>query len=120
MATHTIERGMTMGFSAKTEEQAEARAAGRCEDCGGQLKPGKYQFDHIKPRGLGGDNSLENCRVRCTACHLTKTMEQDLPPMRKADAKRKAAKDVLRSNESIGPNALMRRGFVPATEVKHD
>lgn len=107
-------------FSAKVEEQAEARAAGRCEDCQGQLKPGKYQFDHIKPRGFGGDNSLENCRVRCSACHLKKTQEEDMPPMRKADAKRKASKDVLKSNSSIGPTGLMRRGFVSATEIEND
>src|SRR6185437_11109281 len=80
-------------FSAKVEEQAEARAAGRCEDCGGQLKPGKYQLDHIKPRGLGGDNSLENCQVICTPCHLKKTLD-DMPPMRRADRKAKLKKQL--------------------------
>jgi 5-methylcytosine-specific restriction endonuclease McrA len=100
------------GFSAKTEDEAYARANGRCEDCQGQLKPGKFQFDHIKPRGLGGDNSLGNCRVRCTVCHLKKTMDEDMPQMRKADhkAKTKARLPVARG----AGTELQRRGFVPA------
>lgn len=82
-------------FSAKVEEEADKRAAGRCEDCGGQLKPGKYQHDHIKPKGMGGLNTLENCRVRCIRCHLIKTLEEDMPPMRKADKQAKVKKGLL-------------------------
>lgn len=85
---------MSDRFSAKIEEQAEARAAGRCEDCGGLLKPGKYHHDHVKACGLGGDNSLENCRVRCVRCHLTKTLEEDMPTMRKADRQAKVKKNL--------------------------
>ena len=85
---------MSRNFSAKIEEEADARAAGRCEDCGGQLKPGKFQYDHIKPYGMGGSSTLENCRVRCTACHLKKTMDDDMPPMRKADQQAKIKKQL--------------------------
>jgi 5-methylcytosine-specific restriction protein A len=81
-------------FPAKVEDQADARAGGRCEDCGGLLKPGKYQYDHIKPRGFGGDNSLQNCLVRCVRCHLKKTMDDDMPAMRSADRKGKVKKDL--------------------------
>ena len=85
---------MSRNFSAKIEDEATARAAGCCEDCGGQLKPGKYQFDHIKPDGLGGASTLDNCRVRCVRCHLEKTLNDDMPPMRKADRQAKIKKDL--------------------------
>jgi 5-methylcytosine-specific restriction endonuclease McrA len=81
-------------FSAKIEDEALARAKGMCEDCGGQLKPGKYQFDHIKPHGMGGESTLDNCRVRCVVCHLKKTMDDDMPPMRKADKQAKVKKQL--------------------------
>jgi 5-methylcytosine-specific restriction endonuclease McrA len=81
-------------FPAAVEDAADARAQGKCEDCGGLLKPGKYQYDHIKPRGMGGLNTLENCRVRCTACHVQKTMDDDMPPMREADRKAKVKKQL--------------------------
>ena len=80
-------------FPARVEDAADARAAGRCEACHGLLK-GKYEYDHIKPRGLGGDNSLENCQVRCIRCHLQKTQEDDMPAMRAADKQAKVKKDL--------------------------
>jgi 5-methylcytosine-specific restriction endonuclease McrA len=80
-------------FPAKVEDEADARAEGKCEVCGGLLK-GKYEYDHIKPRGLGGDNSLENCRVTCSRCHLTKTLDEDMPQMRRADRKAKLKKQL--------------------------
>lgn len=78
---------MSGGFSAKVEDDALKRAGGKCEYCGGQLKPGRYQFDHEKPKALGGDNSLENCKVACIKCHLTKTIDADMPSIRKGDRK---------------------------------
>jgi 5-methylcytosine-specific restriction endonuclease McrA len=85
---------MSRNFSARIEDEALARAKGMCEDCGGQLKPGKYQFDHIKPHGMGGESTLENCRVRCVVCHIKKTMDDDMPPMRKADKQAKVKKQL--------------------------
>lgn len=85
---------MSRNFSAKVEEQAEARAAGRCEKCGGQLKPGKYEFDHKDAHGLGGNSSLENCQVLCIRCHLEKSLEEDNPKMRAADRKAKIKKQL--------------------------
>jgi 5-methylcytosine-specific restriction endonuclease McrA len=79
-------------FTAKVEEQARARAAGRCEECGGMLKPGHSQVDHIKPCALGGSNELANAMVLCTVCHLKKTMDADMPSIRKGD--RKATKQL--------------------------
>ena len=97
---------MSRSFSAKIEDEAEKRAKGLCEDCGGQLKPGKFQLDHIKPHGLGGLSTLENCRVRCTRCHLAKTMDSDMPTMRKAD---KSAKVKRQSPTAEGVSDIARR-----------
>lgn len=97
---------MSRNFSAKIEDEAQARAKGMCEDCGGQLKPGKYQFDHVRPHGLGGESTLENCRVRCVVCHLKKTMEEDMPQMRRADKKAKIKNKLPVAN---GVSEIMRR-----------
>jgi 5-methylcytosine-specific restriction enzyme A len=85
---------MSRNFSARVEDEAYARCNGKCEECGGILKPGKFQYDHNKPHGLGGESTLENCIVRCTVCHLRKTMEEDMPPIRKADKKAKIKKQL--------------------------
>ena len=85
---------MSRNFSAKTEGQAEARASGRCETCGGQLKPGHFHFHHRKPVWKGGDNSLENCKVVCTVCHLQEELDHDFGSMRKADRKAKVTKQL--------------------------
>ena len=97
---------MSRNFSAKVEDEAKARAAGCCEDCGGQLKPGKFQFDHIKPHAMGGESTLENCRVRCVVCHLKKTMDDDMPAIRTADRKAKVKKQLIVAD---GDPEIMRR-----------
>ena len=55
------------------------RAKGCCETCGRwvSLYRANGDFDvytcghvsHIKSRGAGGDDSLENCILECFACH---------------------------------------------------
>lgn len=78
-----------INFTAHVRDQADVRAQGRCEICGGLLKPGQFEYDHLKSAGLGGDASLSNCYVLCRPCHLKKTMEEDMPLMRAADRKAK-------------------------------
>lgn len=64
----------------------DALGVPRCEGCGIELKPGNLNFDHDQSDGLGGDNSLENCKVLCIkVCHSNKTHTQDNPIMQKAD-----------------------------------
>jgi 5-methylcytosine-specific restriction endonuclease McrA len=80
-------RGEVMARSFSTSDKAAAyeRASGHCEHCTAPLMAGHYQYDHIKPYGLGGISELANCRVLCTNCHSEKTHKVDRPPMQKAD-----------------------------------
>lgn len=69
------------------------RANGRCENCSAWLVPGKYAYDHVTPDGLGGEPTLANCKLVCNACHGTKTAEEDVPRMAKADRARRKIMD---------------------------
>lgn len=60
-------------FTKATKLAAWDRCGECCEECGAKLRPGKFRFDHDIPDALGGDNSLENCVVRCLACDKPKT-----------------------------------------------
>lgn len=60
------------------------RCGGRCEECTAYLFPGRFQYDHDIPDGLGGEPTLANCVVRCSACHGTKTAKIDVPRIAKA------------------------------------
>jgi 5-methylcytosine-specific restriction protein A len=72
-------------FSSAVRKAAWERCQGKCEACTAKLFPGRFQFDHDVPDGLGGEPVLSNCKVLCTACHGAKTVEQDRPVMQKAD-----------------------------------
>lgn len=96
-------------FSAKVRGEAALRANGRCEQCGVRLPVGGYHFDHIKPDGLGGQPTLENCAVLCLPCHKAKTFAYDNPIMQAADRQRKSI--------ALGIKPLRGRGF-PKAERK--
>lgn len=97
---------MSRNFSAKIQAESFSRAKGKCESCGGMLKPGQFQFDHIKPHAMGGESTLENVQCLCTACHISKSQDADLPPIRKADKKAKIKKQLPVAN---GVSEIMRR-----------
>ena len=86
---------MARNFPARVQDEAFTRAAGKCEDCGGALKPGQFQYDHVKPNGLGGASDLANCRVLCTACHVAKSQADDMPQMNRADRKGKVKRNLI-------------------------
>jgi 5-methylcytosine-specific restriction endonuclease McrA len=46
-----------------------------CALCG--TDEGEMHIDHIIPRVIGGDHSLENLRVLCAACNLRKGARSD-------------------------------------------
>lgn len=83
----------------------------RCESCGNVLRPGGLVYEHVIPDGLGGVNTLENCKVHCPVCASVKTHQEDNPRMRKADA-------VLKSTYDLKPaprQKIRSAGFRKAT-----
>lgn len=77
-------------FPARVRALAAKRSNGFCEGegCGVELRVGGYHYDHDVPDGLGGEPTLENCRVLCRPCHDEKTRREDVPRIAKADAQR--------------------------------
>jgi hypothetical protein len=83
----------------------------QCEGCGVQISPRTgIIYEHVIPDGLGGEPTLENCKVHCSNCADVKTHTQDNPRMRKADA-------VLKKNFGLQPTKrqpIASRGFAKA------
>lgn len=79
----------------------------QCENCGNELRSGDIVYEHVQPDGLGGEPTLENCKVFCRkVCATKKTVEEDNPRMAKADAVLKKAYG-LTSNRT----KMQSRGF---------
>lgn len=76
---------MRREFTRKVMSAAWERCGGRCEHCTAKLFPGHIEYDHIIPDALGGEPTLDNCQVLCTACHSAKTGKIDVPTIRKSD-----------------------------------
>jgi 5-methylcytosine-specific restriction enzyme A len=82
-------------FGAKVKAAAlkrcmDEKGIPHCEGCGIELTAGNIAYDHDTPDGLGGEPTLENCKVLCVKiCHKAKTFKQDNPRMQKADRQRK-------------------------------
>lgn len=78
-------------FPLKVRKQAFARCCKpdgipKCETCGSALsKRTGTIYEHVQPDGLGGEPTLENCKVHCRTCADTKTFTEDNPRMQKAD-----------------------------------
>jgi 5-methylcytosine-specific restriction protein A len=70
-------------FPDKVKADAFLRANGNCEKCTARLYPGKFHYDHRIPDAMGGEPTLENCEVLCTACHGVKTRTKDVPQIAK-------------------------------------
>jgi hypothetical protein len=68
-----------------------------CEGCGGEIngRTGTI-YEHVEPDGLGGEPTLENCKVHCRTCATIKTVTEDNPRMQKAD-------QVLKKNHGLRP-----------------
>lgn len=76
-------------FPRSVKVAAFQRADGHCEGCSAFLYAGKYHYDHIIADSIGGEPTLDNCAVLCTACHGAKTAKIDTP--RAAKTKRQQA-----------------------------
>ena len=90
---------MRQEFPVKVKLQAYERCLvngkPHCELCD-KLILGVPEYDHVKPDGLFGPPTIENCMVLCGSCHRTKTHEQDRPIMQKADNQFKAKAGIKR------------------------
>lgn len=62
-----------------------------CETCGAELSAGNIIYEHVQADGLGGEPTLENCKVHCRNCATDKTVKEDNPRMAKADRQLKSA-----------------------------
>jgi len=74
---------MRRNFPDKVKVAAFQRADGRCEGCTAKLFVGKIHYDHRIPDAMGGEPTLANCDVLCTACHGVKTQRVDVPAIAK-------------------------------------
>ena len=72
-----------------------------CEGCGAPLSAGNINFDHDVADGLGGEPTLDNCKVICRTCHSTKTQTQDNPIMQKADRVKKKTYGIAKSKQQM-------------------
>jgi hypothetical protein len=77
-------------FSAKIKAAALKRCmrngVPHCESCPVELNARTgIIFEHVTPDGLGGEPTLENCKVHCRTCADIKTITEDNPRMAKAD-----------------------------------
>jgi 5-methylcytosine-specific restriction endonuclease McrA len=75
---------MRREFSNAVKAAAALRANGHCEQCTRRLTAGDFHYDHDIPDGLGGEPTLDNCRVLCRSCHSVKTAKHDVPRIAKA------------------------------------
>jgi hypothetical protein len=82
-----------------------------CETCNCELngRTGTI-YEHITPDGLGGEPTLDNCKVHCKTCADVKTFAEDNPRMQKADR-------VLKKNHGLRGKRqeIKSHGFEPAS-----
>lgn len=74
---------MRREFSKAVKATAALRADGKCEGCTRKLREGDFHYDHDIADGLGGEPTLENCKVLCRSCHSVKTTKHDVPRIAK-------------------------------------
>lgn len=85
---------MRQEFPAKVKAAAALRANGNCEGCTRRLAEGDFHYDHEIPDALGGEPTLENCRVLCRSCHKVKTTTADVPRIAKANRNFRKARGI--------------------------
>lgn len=82
---------------------------GRCYRTGIKLRPGEYDFDHIKPLADGGEHSESNLAPIWRPEHRLKTAAEN--------SDRKKADRIFRKNKGLWPKSkrpLKGRGFSPS------
>lgn len=97
-------------FSKPVKREALRRAAGKCENvkCGA-LFGVKFHFDHDIADGLGGDPTLENCKVLCHVCHDDKTRKHDIPLIAKVKRISDKHNGIVRTKQKIQSRGFDKR-----------
>lgn len=112
---------MRTEFPAKVKAHAALRANGHCEECTRRLIAGDFHYDHEIPDALGGEATLENCRVLCRACHVNKTATADIPRIAKANRNFRKSRGIKRASKFLtartGPFKKKMNGEVCKREV---
>lgn len=67
-------------------------------------------YEHVIPDGLGGEPTLENCKVHCRACADIKTFTEDNPRMQKADRVLKAEYGLQANRKKIQGGGFRKAG----------
>lgn len=64
-----------MNVSAELARQVRSRAKGRCEYCRmhESLQGATFHVEHVLPRSLGGQSTLDNLAWACPSCNLHKS-----------------------------------------------
>jgi 5-methylcytosine-specific restriction endonuclease McrA len=88
-------------FSKKIKRAAFARANGRCESCGADLRGKPVHYDHDIADDLGGEPILENCRLTCIPCHAEKTAGHDMPLIAKGRRIRERNMGIKRTSRPL-------------------
>src|ERR1035437_3974204 len=84
-------------FSNKVKTHTAIRANGNCEACTRKLLTGDFHYDHEVPDALGGEATLENCRVLCRSCHAVKTATADMPRIARAKRNYRSARSIKKA-----------------------
>ena len=93
---------MRREFPRSVKRDAAARCGGKCEACGKRLRFGEYNYDHDLPDFLGGEPTLENCKVLCMVCHKAKTKAVDTPRIVKSRGQRDMAMNIKSRSKLSG------------------
>lgn len=106
-------------FSARTKVLAFERANGRCEKCSARLSVGNTEYDHEIADRIGGENSLENCRVLCRTCHATKT-KKDRKVIAKTERNRRKNAGIKKlSRFACGRNSRFKKKLNGEVVLRH-
>ena len=101
---------MRREFPTKVKLAAWERCGGFCECCRAKIAGRKPEYDHILPDALGGEPTLDNCRVMCSKCHRLKTSGEDVPRIAKTKrTKRKAVNAWPKASRPIQSRGFPRR-----------
>jgi hypothetical protein len=113
-------------FSKPVKRAAWERSGQRCEAVGEKYGLGKdircnaplvvVEYDHLDLDANSKDNSLDNCRAVCPACHAYKTRTHDIPKAAKTVRQQDKARGIEKEKQKIQsrPFAKKERAEKPA------